>query len=86
MPWLLLRRVAVAVRNCYQFGGDTVKGKIGRGACGLLRGLGGCEGQVELNEKTKPERRFLFFFYPYADDTARRRLLLMLLLLLLLRW
>jgi len=44
----------VAVRNCYQFGGDTVKGKIGRGASGILRGrIGGCEGSVELNEKTE---------------------------------
>lgn len=36
MPWLLLRRVAVAVRNGYQFSGDTVKKKNGRGACGLI--------------------------------------------------
>jgi hypothetical protein len=39
VPWLLLRRVAVAVRNCYQFGGDAVRGKIGRGERGLLRGV-----------------------------------------------
>lgn len=36
MPWLLLRRVAAAVRNCYQFGGDTIKRKNGRDACGLF--------------------------------------------------
>lgn len=41
MPWLLLRRVAVAVRNCYQFGGDTVKGKIGRDACAGYNGDSG---------------------------------------------
>jgi hypothetical protein len=36
VPWLLLRRVAAAVRNRYQFAGDTVKRKNGRGACGLF--------------------------------------------------
>lgn len=50
MPWLLLRRGAVAVRNGYQFGDDTVKRKNGRGliifgiriwggvGCGIVRG------------------------------------------------
>lgn len=64
MPWLLLRRVAVAVRNCYQVGGDAVKSKIGRGECWWSRRLEGCEWQFKLNDKTKlcPREEMSIFF------------------------